>query len=80
MSEMVEPKSGGRGCHLGHALNAKAAAKSRVAMKENPAMKWVKMQASKSPVLSKNPKSVSKGGRNLPSAGGTDELAAQGKA
>jgi hypothetical protein len=80
MSEMVEPKSAGAGKCLGHALNAKAAAKGRVEMKENPAYKWVKMQASKSPVLKKSAKSIKKGGRNLPSASGADEMAAQGQA
>jgi len=66
MSEMVEPKSAGRGRCLGHALNAKAEAKGRVALKENPAFKWVKMQTKKSPVLSK------KGKRNLPEGKGKE--------
>ena len=79
---IVGPDSGGAGKCLGHALKAKAVAKSRVALKENPAFNWVKMQAKKSPVLPKTKKSVGKGTeRNLPEVkGGTTELQQQGLA
>jgi hypothetical protein len=54
MSQMVEPNSAGQGKCLGHALNAKAVAKSRAAIKENPAFKHIKMK----------PKSIKK--NNIP--------------
>lgn len=65
----VGPKSGMGGKYLSHGLKAVAMQKSKDALKENPAFKWVKMQAVKSPVLKKHAKDTAKGkASNLPKA------------